>query len=648
MREAKAKLKIACPGCRQKLDLSDLEPFARIRCPQCSDEVIAPKRFGTLLLEEPLGRRLGIASYRALDLTLDREVLVQILEQDGSVHGEAFQALARRAAPLNHPGLVPIYSCGAQDGNPYVVSQYMAGGPLARRLGDWVVSEGSMRQGLGWLLPVAGGIQTAAAHAVVHGAVSPCSMVFDGEDHAKLADFGVDVMLCGPAGHAGGYAVELVGYLSPEVLNGEEPTHAADVFGFGAVLYHILTGQAPCAPVADAVAARALWQAGHTPAAPSGMAEVVPLCLSDMCLRMLSADPAQRPADLDGIVDVLTSACKTRIASAAREADRLRPRNLVLPALKAHEQRQQRSAALLRRRRHRWVDALIAAGIVAVLALGIMAYVRRYGRPSWLRWPAAMVGAPGIAQGSTVQPVGTMPSLASAPAPAASPAVGDSPAGSPSSPVALMEPKGQGGGAGGNPLGQGPSVAGARGHSARRPRPEGLDFLAAKDDLAAYLKGLAAADLTAERERIELIGDTRAYLVRLMKYVPFADGQDTGIRLRSGRVVRGAVPYCNETQVAVRPEGQEALHLVPWRDVAFEQIVGFLDFYLRLRLEQGQSATGARDPTLQREVGEDCLRIAVLCDWYGQGTLAARYARQAVELSPKGGERVRRLLAHRE
>jgi hypothetical protein len=84
--------------------------------------------------------------------------------------------------------------------------------------------------------------------------------------------------------------------------------------------------------------------------------------------------------------------------------------------------------------------------------------------------------------------------------------------------------------------------------------------------------------------------------------------------------------------------------MVPWREVAFEQVVSFLDFYVRLRLDQGRMGDGTQDSNRQREAGEDCLRLAVLCDWYERGTLAARYARQAVDVDPQGAARVKRLL----
>jgi len=204
-----------------------------------------------------------------------------------------------------------------------------------------------------------------------------------------------------------------------------------------------------------------------------------------------------------------------------------------------------------------------------------------------------------------------------------------------------MSPPAVGGLAGG-PAGASPATDSRQ--ESRRPRPDGLDFAAVAPELAAHLKALPSAARADERERIERISGAREYLVRLMKYVPFAEGKDAEIRLAGGALLRGAVPYCNETQVAIRPAGESALRMVSWRDLAFEQFITFLDFYLRMRLDQGQTAGGARNPAQQQDAAEDCLRLAVLCDWYGRQPLAARYGRQAVELDARVAAQARRLL----
>jgi serine/threonine-protein kinase len=644
-----ATMKIACPGCRQRLDVTDLEPFTRINCPRCGGNVIAPKPFGTLLLEEPLGSRLGVSAYRALDTTLDREVLVKILDHGVEAFGEGYQALARKAAAVNHGGVVPIYSCGAEQGLSYLVTQFMSGGALAHRLQGYSASGDSIRQGVEWSRNIVGGLQAAAAQGVVHGAIAPCSILLDADGHAKLTDFGLDVLLTAPLGRAAAYESDVAAYLSPEVLSGAAPTTAADVFGLGAVLYHLLSGTGPCGSVADGEAAKRFWEGGRQPQPPRGVnAEVAPE-LSDMCMRMLGADPCSRPADFGEIIQLLTSACQARTVSALKPFGK-RSRNLRSPVSQSLQAQPLRPPRPLRPQRDRWMNVLISGCILVALALGIVLYVRSQGYPRWIASVAASSAVPG--------PTAPTPIPAAVLTETATPSIlssdGKRPAALPDPPLsAAAEPtKSEEPGSGpADPPPEG-RLANAPKHdigenglsTARRPRPDGLDFLAARQPLARYLRELPPDALAGERERIALIEDTKDYLIRLMKYVPFKEGKESDILLRSGLPVRGTIPYCNDNELAVRVRGDNALRMVPWRDLAIEQVIALLDFYIRVRVDQGQAAGGSKNSALRREVAEDCLRTAVLCDWYERPQEAARYARQALDADPGGTGRLKRLL----
>ena len=131
------KIKIACPGCGQKLDVTEMPPFSHVNCPSCSFELIVPKWFSNYLLEAPEGAGGMAVVYRALDLALDREVAIKIFDPGLTARGvspDLFLHEARIAATINHPAVVPIYSCGECDGSAYIVMQYMGGGTLESRL----------------------------------------------------------------------------------------------------------------------------------------------------------------------------------------------------------------------------------------------------------------------------------------------------------------------------------------------------------------------------------------------------------------------------------------------------------------------------------------------------------------------------------
>jgi DNA-directed RNA polymerase subunit RPC12/RpoP len=124
-------LKISCYHCGQKLDVGELEPFSRIACPVCNTRIIVPKPFGNLLLEENLGAGLMADVFRAMDITLDRDIAVKVLRPEFSRDSDVsrqFISEARSASAINHPNIIPIYSCGEMDEMTYIIMQFMEGG----------------------------------------------------------------------------------------------------------------------------------------------------------------------------------------------------------------------------------------------------------------------------------------------------------------------------------------------------------------------------------------------------------------------------------------------------------------------------------------------------------------------------------------
>jgi len=168
---------------------------------------------------------------------------------------------------------------------------------------------------------------------------------------------------------------------------------------------------------------------------------------------------------------------------------------------------------------------------------------------------------------------------------------------------------------------------------AMRPRPRDLDFKPFEVELREYLRRQPPEILDIEKERITRLNRGRGYLVNLMRHMPYpARG---GVRLRDGRILRGAVPFCNEDGLTVVHGRRARGTQVAWSELAFEQYVIFLEYYAGRRLELGQG---------RRDAAADYLLLALLCDWYGQPRKAATYAALARKHDPAQTETVVRLL----
>lgn len=293
-------LKIACPECQQKLDLSDLPPFSRVECPACGADVIVPVWFDNYLLEEPIGNGGMADVYRALDLALDREVAIKILkpeldDRSGS-RSQFFLREARTAATINHRSVVPIYNCGVSEGKTYIIMQFMSGGSLESRLRRANGSLG-VREVAEWICSVAEGLDVALAHGIVHHDVKPGNILLDGDEHAKIGDFGLAQAVGSEPDDepdSGGLRNWISPYyVSPEkVVRGTEGA-SGDIYSLGATFYHLLTGSPPfvCEDLQETIRMRLT----EDPVPPERLRPAVGSRLSELTMDMLERSPENRP-----------------------------------------------------------------------------------------------------------------------------------------------------------------------------------------------------------------------------------------------------------------------------------------------------------------------------------------------------------------
>jgi eukaryotic-like serine/threonine-protein kinase len=244
-------------------------------------------------VEQPLGRGGMAEVYRAWDLKLNRPVAVKVLYPYFADDAEMVERLWREAsaaAGLDHPNVVAVYDRDEDDGRPFLVLELVDGESLAQHLGR----DGALPPERA--LAVAGDVLAALAHAhsrgLVHRDVKPGNVLLTSDDRAKLADFGIaqaseNVTLTRP-----GDVLGTLAYLAPERLAGQAATPATDVYGVGAMLYQMLTGQ----PLftGDLPAAIAAQHGQQVAPPPSALRPDLPEWLDQIVLKALARDPASR------------------------------------------------------------------------------------------------------------------------------------------------------------------------------------------------------------------------------------------------------------------------------------------------------------------------------------------------------------------
>jgi serine/threonine-protein kinase len=211
-----------------------------------------PPVFGGCELLAELGRGgMGVV-YRARQPGLSREVALKRLIRGESalpLDRARFRAEAEAAARLDHPHIVPVYIVDEDGGEPYFLMKFIAGTTLAKRL-----AEGPMpaAEAAALLAPVCRAVHYAHEQGVLHRDLKPSNILIDIEGRPHVSDFGLAKRLGSDVSLTqSGAIVGTPSYMAPEqaqpgmAQGGRAPGPACDVYGLGAILYHMLTGRPP-------------------------------------------------------------------------------------------------------------------------------------------------------------------------------------------------------------------------------------------------------------------------------------------------------------------------------------------------------------------------------------------------------------------
>lgn len=249
---------------------------------------------GRYAVRSELGRGGMAAVYLAHDLELDRPVALKVLP--GSTADEEFLHRFRReaqtAARLAHPNIVHVFDTGEDDGELFIVMEYVEGESLAELLAREERIEPT--RALELADQACAALAYAHSQGVVHRDVKPANILLRTDGVLKVADFGIASAADATALTQAGTLLGTASYVAPEQARGVKAGPQADVFSLGVVLYEVLTGKLPwkIKGLAD------LPTIGATPARPvRDLAPDVPAPAAAAVMRALATDPRDRPAD---------------------------------------------------------------------------------------------------------------------------------------------------------------------------------------------------------------------------------------------------------------------------------------------------------------------------------------------------------------
>ena len=207
---------------------------------------MSPDKVGRYKIKSELGRSGMATVYRAFDPVSNREVAIKILPRqmlDNLVTRARFKREIRLIATLEHPAIVPVYDVGGEDNHqPFFVMRYMSGGSLTE-----MIRKGrfSLRDAALVIERLAAALDHAHSQGVIHRDIKPDNVLFDTSNNPYLSDFGVAKFTESLVSSTNQEVIGTPAYISPEQALGEDVDHRADIYGLGAMLYEMLTGERP-------------------------------------------------------------------------------------------------------------------------------------------------------------------------------------------------------------------------------------------------------------------------------------------------------------------------------------------------------------------------------------------------------------------
>jgi len=254
-----------------------------------------PEELGDYQLLEVIGRGGQGLVYRALQKSLNRIVALKVIglgRWATNAHIKRFHLEAEAAASLDHPCIVPIHEIGESDGSCFFSMQLVEG----RRL-DEVIQHKPMlnRCAAELMVKLARTVSYAHKRGILHRDIKPGNILIDVAGEPHLTDFGL-AKLTERESAITGTMVEAQGtpsYMAPEQAAGDiAQLTATDVYGLGAVFYHMLTGHPAFLGETIYETVRLLLET--EPRQPRLWNSKIDRELATVCLKCIEKDPKRR------------------------------------------------------------------------------------------------------------------------------------------------------------------------------------------------------------------------------------------------------------------------------------------------------------------------------------------------------------------
>lgn len=274
-------------------------------------------QIGRFEIIRELGRGAQSVVYLARDPQLQREVAIKTVHfsRPDPKKNQQLLAEARTVSQLRHPNIVPIYEAGEEQGDLYLVFEYVPG----QNLGDYLRANGRLTpvKAISILRPVLDAMAHAHAAGIIHRDLKPNNILIDKDGTPRVMDFGiatrVDAQVEDPQAFMGTPC-----YMSPEYIERRESNACTDVFAAGLVFYEMLTGK-------QAIHGNSVYEvmnrvANEDVKLPAGIGAEIDDPLASILYKAVARDPAQRYASVVQMREALDAYLKPEEPGVSEDA----------------------------------------------------------------------------------------------------------------------------------------------------------------------------------------------------------------------------------------------------------------------------------------------------------------------------------------
>ena len=203
------------------------------------------QQIGRYEIQEEIGRGAMGVVFKGRDPLIGRDVAVKTIAggvAESADLRERFYREAKAAGVLQHPNIVTIYEMAESGGTPFIAMEYLEGESLEKLIARRPVLPLAAK--VGYVVQACRALEYAHRHGVVHRDVKPANIMVTRDGVVKVVDFGI-ARLADTSKTQTGTMIGTLAYMSPEQIRGEHADARCDIWAMGVVLYELIAYQRP-------------------------------------------------------------------------------------------------------------------------------------------------------------------------------------------------------------------------------------------------------------------------------------------------------------------------------------------------------------------------------------------------------------------